>query len=129
MSWIKVPPLERSAVLRGAAAGFAVAALVILLWNLVDAVADLGDSSLIFVFYLVVLAGWVVGGRVAARGAPGAPYTHGALAGLVSALAIAVVVVIAAVARGQDVPAAAMVFHVIVATSAGIVGSLLAGRP
>lgn len=126
---LNAPPIRRDAVLRGAAVGFAVAAGVILLWNLIDALADLGDSSLVFVFYLVVIGGWVLGGRVAGRRAPDAPYTHGALAGLVSALAIAVVVVAAALARGHDVPAAAMVFHVIVATSAGIVGSLFAGRP
>lgn len=116
------------ALVRGAAVGFVIAAASILLWQLCDAVFDLGeDSSVVFAFYLVVLAGWVTAGFVAGRRAPDAPYTHGVLAAVASFLPIAVAGVVLALARSEDVPAVEMVFNLLVAGSAGVVGGLVAG--
>ncbi len=119
--------VERRAVLTGAAVGFAVAAAMILLWQLCDAVFDLGDSSLVFVFYVVVLAGWVAAGVVAGRRAPAAPYTHGVLAAVASFLPLAVIGVVLALAKGDELPAVEMGFNLLVAGSAGILGGVVAG--
>jgi putative membrane protein (TIGR04086 family) len=122
--------VERRAVLAGALAGFVVAAASILLWQLCDAVFDLGDSSLVFAFYVVVLVGWIAAGYVAGRRSPDAPYSHGVLASVVSFAPIAVVGLVIAAARGDDIPAVEMTFNLLVAGSAGILGGLLAGaRP
>lgn len=119
--------VDRRAALAGALVGFVVAAVSILLWQLCDALFDLGDSSLVFVFYLVVLVGWVAAGYVAGRRAPDAPYSHGVLASVLSFVPIAVVGLVVAAARGDDIPAIEMVFNLLVAGSAGILGGLIAG--
>jgi putative membrane protein (TIGR04086 family) len=122
--------VDRRAVLAGALVGFVVAAASILLWQLCDAVFDLGDSSLVFVFYAVVLAGWIAAGYVAGRRSPDAPYSHAVLASVVSFVPIAAVGLVVAAARGDDIPAIEMVFNLLVAGSAGILGGLVAGaRP
>jgi putative membrane protein (TIGR04086 family) len=122
--------LDRRSVLVGALVGFVVAAASILLWQLCDAVFDLGDSSLVFVFYVVVLAGWIASGYVAGRRSPDAPYSHGVLAAVLSFVPIAVVGLVVAAARSDDIPAIEMVFNLLVAGSAGILGGLVAGaRP
>jgi putative membrane protein (TIGR04086 family) len=122
--------IERRAVFAGALVGFVVAAAAILLWQLCDAVFDLGDSSIVFLFYVVVLVGWVASGYVAGRRSPDAPYSHGVLASVLSFVPIAVVGIVVAAARGDDIPAIEMVFNLLVAGSAGILGGLVAGaRP
>jgi putative membrane protein (TIGR04086 family) len=122
--------VDRRAVLAGALVGFVVAAASILLWQLCDAVFDLGDSSLVFAFYVVVLVGWVASGFVAGRRSPDAPYSHAVLASVVSFVPIAAVGLVVAAARGDDIPAIEMVFNLLVAGSAGILGGLVAGaRP
>jgi putative membrane protein (TIGR04086 family) len=122
--------VDRRAVLAGALVGFVVAAASILLWQLCDAVFVLGDSSLVFVFYAVVLAGWIAAGYVAGRRSPDAPYSHAVLASVVSFVPIAAVGLVVAAARGDDIPAIEMVFNLLVAGSAGILGGLVAGaRP
>lgn len=118
--------VDAGALLRGAAVGFVAAAVAILSWQLCDAVFDLGDSSLVFAFYLVVLAGWVAAGVVAGRRAVHAPYTHGVLAAVVSFVPIALVGLVLAAARGDEVPVVEMAFNLLVAGSAGVLGGLLA---
>lgn len=120
--------LEAPALVRGAGVGFVAAAVAILLWQLCDAAFDLGDdSSVVFLFYVVVLMGWVAAGFVAGRRAPDAPYTHGVLAAVASFVPIALVGIVLALARSEDVPAVEMVFNLLVAGSAGVVGGLVAG--
>ena len=122
--------VDRRAVTAGALVGFVVAAASILLWQLCDAVFDLGDSSLVFLFYAVVLVGWIAAGYLAGRRSPDAPYSHGVLASVLSFAPIAVVGLVVAAARGDDIPAVEMVFNLLVAGSAGILGALVAGaRP
>lgn len=122
--------VDRRAAGAGALVGFVVAAVSILLWQLCDAVFDLGDSSLVFLFYVVVLLGWIAAGYVAGRRSPDAPYSHGVLASVLSFVPIAVVGLVVAAARGDDIPAIEMVFNLLVAGSAGILGGLVAGsRP
>lgn len=119
--------LDRRALLTGAAVGFAAAGASILVWQLCDAAFDLGDSSIVFLFYAVVLAGWIAAGYVAGRRAPDAPYTHGVLAAVASFVPIAVVGLVVALAKGEDIPGVEMVFNLLVAASAGVLGGLVAG--
>ena len=120
--------IDRRAVGAGAAVGLAVAAVMILLWQVIDALADVEDSALVFPFYVVVVAGWFAAGVVAGRRAPDAPYSNGAVAALAAVVPVAVVGIVIAVVRSDEVPAMEMVFNAMVATCAGIGGGLLAGR-
>ena len=120
--------IDRRAVGAGAVVGLVVAGVMIVLWQLVDAMADVEDSSLVFLFYVVVVAGWVAAGVVAGRRSPDAPYSNGAVAALVAVVPLAVIGIVVALVRSEDVPVVEMVFNAMVATCAGIGGGLLAGR-
>ena len=120
--------IDRRAVGAGAVVGVVVAGVMILLWQVVDALADVEDSPVVFLFYLVVVAGWVAAGVVAGRRSPDAPYSNGAVAALVAVVPVAVIGIVIALVRSDDVPVVEMVFNAMVATCAGIGGGLLAGR-
>ena len=86
-------------------------------------------SSLVVVLYLVLLAGLVAGGRRAGRRRPDAPLTHGALAALATTGALLLAIVVVRRVAGESAPnLVAVVFNLLMAASAGILGGLLSTR-
>jgi hypothetical protein len=127
-----MPSVDARAVGGGAALALAIGVPAVLGFRVLDAVANVGcESNWTFVFYVPVLVAWVLGGRLAARRGPEAPFTHGLLAAL-AAYAVLAVVGLAIAAVGDRDPecggAAAYVFNAMVATSGGILGALIATR-
>jgi uncharacterized membrane protein YeaQ/YmgE (transglycosylase-associated protein family) len=83
----------------------------------------------VFVFYVAILAGMLIGGYVAGSKRPDTPLTHGAVAGAGAFVAAQAVTVLVRVARGNHLrPAAVYVFNLLLAASLGIVGALIAER-
>jgi hypothetical protein len=119
--------IERDALLKGTAVTIVVCLPLALLSQ---AVAD-GDGeagSLGVLLFLAVLAGFVLGGAVAARSAPEAPITNGAVAALAGYAVIQGVALLVRLAGGEDVNLVAIVFNGIAAYGCGLVGALIAGR-
>lgn len=119
--------IERDALLKGMAVTIAVCLPLALLSQ---AVADGDDEpgGLAVVLFLAVLAGFVLGGWVAARSAREAPITNGAVAALAGFAVIQGVAVIVRLAGGDDVNVVAIVFNGVAAYGCGLVGALVAGR-
>jgi putative membrane protein (TIGR04086 family) len=114
---------------RGAGFALAIAVPAIVAAEVIDAVADLDpESNFIFLFYVLVVAGLVLGGWRAGKQAPDAPLSHGALAALVAYAVIAVGTSVLRLAGGDGVDAIGLVFNAFMAASAGILGGLVAGR-
>jgi putative membrane protein (TIGR04086 family) len=124
---VVIPRIERTAVLTGAITSLTIGVATILAYQVVEAAADPGDDSILpILFSLVIVAGWVVGGLVAARRDSGAPLTSGALAALASVVVIAVVGSAINIASGDDVRWKYIVLFAIVAATAGIFGAVIA---
>ena len=121
-----MPAVDRRSVGAGAVIGIAVAVVMILFWVTLDALADIGEeSNLVFLPYLVVVGGWACAGFVSARRRPEAPFTHGALAAALAAAVVVALVIVVRLALGDPVKWSAMLSHVMVAASAGILGALV----
>lgn len=119
--------IERDAVLKGMAVTIVVCLPLALLSQ---AVSDGGDDpgALSLLLFVAVLAGFVLGGAVAARSAPEAPITNGAVAALLGYAVIQGVALVVRVVAGEDVSVVAIVFNGIAAYGCGLVGALLAAR-
>jgi hypothetical protein len=74
--------LDRRALTRGALYGLAVIAPVSIGVEILDAVDVLARGPVVFIPFLAVLGAFFLAGYQAGKAARGAPYTHGALAGL-----------------------------------------------
>ena len=123
--------VDRRAVLAGAQLALPVAGAATVAGQVVKWITE-GDLNL--VLYLVVLAAWVMGGRVAGRRQPESPLTHGALAALLAYVVLIVVLTLIDLARGNEVAHPVYVMsNALMAASMGIVGGSLAvrrnGRP
>jgi putative membrane protein (TIGR04086 family) len=117
------------AVRAGAALAVAVMLGTFVLVEVVDATVGLDrESNWLFLFYALVVAGLVAGGWLAGQRRTDAPVTHGAVAALAAYVVVAALVAIirATMDRGPD--PVALLFNALMASSAGIVGGLLAGR-
>lgn len=113
---------------RAVGAGMAVA-LAVAVGVILAGLALPGESDLVVPLYLVLLAGLVAGGRRAGRRRPEAPLTHGAVAALATTAALLVAIVVIRQAAGDPMPnVAAVVFHLLMSASAGILGGLLSTR-
>lgn len=123
------PELDWSAIGRGGLLALAIAASAVAAHEVVDAVAGIDpDSDVILLFYVVVLAGLVLGGRLAGLRRPEAPLTHGALAALAAYAALALVTTAVRIGDGDVVDPVGLLFNAFMAASAGILGGLLAAR-
>jgi hypothetical protein len=90
---------------------------------------DLEDgSSWVFVFLAVGLAGFLAGGFVAGRRAPGYPLTHGAAAAVLGWGLVQAVGTTRRLVSGETVSWIAIVFMGLLAASTGVVGALLSNR-
>ncbi|MFN8039209.1 MAG: hypothetical protein U0Q07_08375 [Acidimicrobiales bacterium] len=83
-------------------------------------------SAWAYVTFVVILVGLAVGGYVAGRAGPAMAMTHGAIAGLVTYLAVQGVGVITRLARGEMVTWSSIPFLAMIATGCGVLGGYLA---
>lgn len=118
--------VDRSAIAAGAGVASAVAAAAVVGAQVVKSA---GGANADAVLYVVLLAGLVAGGRVAARRQPRSPLTHGALAALCAYVALVSVITVVRLAVGHGVAdPVSIVFNGLMAASAGIFGGYLVAR-
>ncbi len=118
--------VDRAAVTAGAVVGAAVGAAAVVGAQVISSLSDLNAS---LPAYFVLLGGLGTGGWVAARHQPRSPLTHGALAAITGLLIVVVVVVGVRLALGREqANPVSLVFHLLMASSAGIFGGYLAAR-
>lgn len=126
-----MPELSWRAVLLGAGVALAIGVPTSILSGIVDSADDAGDdSSLVFVFFVVVLVGMALGGATAARRRPDSPLTHGAIAAFCAFVPIQLLG--AASQFISDGPtslsAYGIAFSAALLTTAGIIGAALSQR-
>ena len=96
--------IDRRTVLVAGAVALGVSLVSLVAYAVVDAIVSFdADSNWPFAFYVVILLGMALGGRVAGRARPDAPLAHGSLAALGAMAVIAVISVIIDVALGNDI--------------------------
>ena len=82
--------VDRQTVLVAGAVALGVSLVSLVAYAIVDAIVDFSDdSNWPLAFYVLILAGMALGGRVAGRARPDAPLAHGSLAAL-SALGVVI---------------------------------------
>ncbi len=122
--------LSWAAVRAGAALALAVTVATLVAVELVDWLVGLHrGSNWVFLFYLLILAGLVLGARRAARLRDTAPVVHGLAAALTAYAVVALLAVVLRLATDRDLDPVALAFNALMAASAGILGGLLADRP
>ena len=116
---------------RAVGAGAVLAIVIALPAALVgEAAADGEDdpSGLVLLCFVVVLLAFVAGGWLAARRAPEAPFSNGAVAALTGFAVIQLGGVIANLVQDDPVRGASIAFSALLATASGLVGALVATR-
>ena len=109
----------------------AVAALALALpAGLVGAVVVNDDSNNgVFVFFVLIMAGMLVGGFVAGSKRPDAPLMHGAVAALVAYVVAQALTLVVRLLDGSDLRSPVVyVFNTLLMASLGVVGGLVAER-
>ena len=130
--------LDRRALTRGSLFGLAVIAPVSIGVEVLDAVDVLSRGPVVFIPALAILGAFFLAGFQAAKAARGAPYIHGALAGLASftawlTLRMATHLVLGERLLGKEGDTTITVVATVAAAallsmSGGILGGLLAAR-
>jgi len=130
--------IDRRALTRGSLYGLAVIAPVSIGVEVLDAVDVLSRGPVVFIPALAILGAFFLAGFQAAKAARGAPYTHGALAGLASftawlTLRMATHLVLGERLLGKEGDTAVTVVLTVatvalLSMSGGILGALLARR-
>lgn len=130
---VTFPKIDIRAVGAGVAVASAITVATLVAFRVANAVSTSGiscKSNLNLLFYLPILASWVAGGRRAASRRPDAPFSHALLAALGAFVVLAVVRLVAGAlvdaGRECEPGPAEYLFNAMVATSAGILGGLLA---
>ncbi len=111
--------------------GVALAVAVALPAALVGEVAADGDddpSGLGLLTFLVVLVGFAAGGWLAARRAPSAPYSNGAVAALGAFAVIQLGGIVVNAVDGEPLRVASIAFLALLASASGMGGALVAAR-
>jgi putative membrane protein (TIGR04086 family) len=121
-----VTALDWRAVLLGAAAAVAIAVPTAVLNAAV--VDDGEETNLVFGTLLLVLAGFAVGGFVAARRAPDGPLANGAVAALCAFLVVQGAGVVRRLAADEPLSLPSLAFAALLAYSSGLLGALAASR-
>lgn len=123
------PALDRLAILRGAAVAVCICLPSALAAQaLVDVPEGDDPPSTVFVFFLLVLFGFALGGWWAARAAPAAPFSHGAIAAIAAFAVIQGIALIVRAIGGDGVNVPALVFNGLVAYGAGLLGAAIRTR-
>jgi peptidoglycan/LPS O-acetylase OafA/YrhL len=120
----------RSIDWRAVGAGVVAALALALPAGLIGAVVvDDESNNGVFVFFLVIMAGMLVGGFVAGSKRPDSPLTHGAVAAVLAyALAQTVTVIVRILGDTTLRSPVVYVFNALLMASLGVVGGLVAER-
>ena len=115
---------------RAVGAGVVAALVFALPAGLVGAVVvDDESNNGVFLFFLVIMAGMLVGGFVAGSKRPDTPLTHGALAAVLAYAGAQTVTVLVRVLGDTKLRSPVVyVFNVLLMASLGVVGGLIAER-
>lgn len=121
--------IERLAIVRGAVVAICICLPAALAAQaLVDVPEGEDPPATVFVFFLLVLVGFALGGWWGARSAPSAPYSNGALAAFAAFVVIQGVAIVVRVVGGDGVNLPALVFNALVAYGAGLLGAAIWSR-
>ena len=120
--------LNRSVVLAGAMMTLliAVPAAIVTAWLSDDGATD--DSNWTLLALLAIVIAYLLGGALAGRAVPTAPFTNGAAATLLAFLVVQAFAIALRLARGDDVNLIALVFNGLLAASFGTVGAWFGAR-
>jgi putative membrane protein (TIGR04086 family) len=118
--------LDRIAVVKGSAVAIAICLPVTIVANVIH--DENPDSALLPLLFLLVAAGFGVGGFVAARARTDAPFSNGAFAALVAFVVIQGIAVVVRLAGDEEIRMGAIVGAALIAYAAGIIGAALARR-
>ena len=115
--------IDGRAVATGAAVALAIAVPVIVASSMIG-IDD--DSNVIFLAFLLYLAGQTVGGWVAARSRLEAPLSNGATASICAYALLGGVASVIRIVRGEDLDPGSLILNAFLAASAGLLGGLIA---
>ena len=125
---VGVRGLDGRAVALGAAVALVIVVPAAVVGQRLSGEAGGEPTNAVFVFFGAVLTGFLVGGYLAARRAPAAPYINGALAALAAYLVVQGVGVVLRLVEGEAVSVVQIAFNGLVAYASGLVGGLVAAR-
>ena len=117
--------LEWPAIRAGALVAIAVCLPIAILANVL---IDDDESALTTVFFVAVLAGFAVGGWVAAKRSVDAPYSSAGMSGLVAFAAIEVVTVVSLALRDEPINVVVIVANAFFAYGAAMLGAAIVAR-
>jgi putative membrane protein (TIGR04086 family) len=120
--------LDWPAIRTGALVSIAICLpLALLSQAIVDEDADT-QPPVVYLLYLGILAGFVVGGALAAKRTTESPYTSGAVAALGAFLLIQLAGVVARLVDGDDIRVTLIVTNALLAYGAGLLGAGFVAR-
>jgi hypothetical protein len=116
------------AVRAGALVAIAICLPIALLQQVLVDTDDANPSGVVYLLYLAILVGFVLGGWQAGKRATGTPYTSGAVAALCGFIAIQTAGVIARLIDGDEIRVVLIVTNGLLAYGAGLLGAGIAAR-
>ena len=117
--------VEWPAVRAGALVAIAICLPIAIVANVL---IDDDESGATTVFFVAVLAGFAVGGWVAARRAVDTPYSSAGISGLVAFAAIEVVAVVSLALRDEPIEVVVIVANAFFAYGAAMLGAAIVAR-
>jgi predicted neutral ceramidase superfamily lipid hydrolase len=118
--------LNRIAVVKGSAVAIVICLPVTIVANVIH--DDNPDSALLPLLFVLVAAGFGVGGFVAARSEGDAPISNGAFAALLAFVVIQAVAIVVHIVADESIHIGAIVGAALIAYAAGILGAALGRR-
>jgi len=96
---------------------------------ILSSVDDSADTSVwVLALYLMILAGFLLGGALAGRQHPTTAFAHGAASTVTAFIIVQGIIVIQKIADGQGVSIGALLFNALLAASIGIIGAWFGAR-
>lgn len=120
--------LDWTAVRSGALVCVAICLPIALVSQLIVEEGDENPSGIVYVLYLAILVGFIVGGWVAARRTARTPYASGAVAALCGFAAIQAAGIVARLIDGDEIRVVLIVTNGLLAYGAGLLGAGIAAR-
>jgi peptidoglycan/LPS O-acetylase OafA/YrhL len=121
-----IPAIDWRAVGAGVVAALVLALPAALVGAIV--VSDESNNG-VFIFFLMIMAGMLVGGFVAGSRRPDSPLTHGALAAVIGYFSAQTITVLVRVVDGSRLRSPVVyIFNALLMASLGVVGGLVAER-
>lgn len=117
--------VEWPAVRAGAMAAIAICLPIAIVANVV---VDDDESGATTVFFVAVLAGFAIGGWIAAKRAVEMPYSSAGISGLVAFAAIQVVAIVSRALRNEPIEVVVIVANAFFAYGAAMLGAAIVAR-